>query len=205
MPLETINLDVVLNQQDMNRLTREMRRAQQVLKHEWGGLKMTAWAVADALRTATVTAPKYRTLKDTGRKTRRGNKVYEVTLYERGRKKTVNVYAATKREAKKRAAAQPRNRGLAKATWAKVQGKLGRRGATGPATSDAKKLTERYGHVQMNLRGNNPFVRITNKLHYARSAFKSSGQQTLDNVLSRAAGRLMHILDAKVAKAFGAK
>jgi hypothetical protein len=57
----------------------------------------------------------------------------------------------------------------------------------------------------MQLRGDNPTAKIENRLDYAIPAFKTSGQQTLNNVAERAARRMQKITAAKLAKRMGAR
>jgi hypothetical protein len=201
----TIEFDAKLSGQGT--LMREMRASAKALGLSVaGGVKFTGWAVADAFRTATKESPKKRKITEVkGARTKAGNKTFEVERWHRGKKTTFLVYAKNKREANKLPQVKIGNRGLARKAWHFPQRKLGSARGGGKVGTTATRIARRHGTVELHLRDENPSVKITNSLDYAADAFKTSGQQTINNVLERAARRMQKMTAAKVAKRMGAK
>jgi hypothetical protein len=201
-----LDVSAELDRQDMGAVMSAMRRNMAMLgKSLPQSLKFTGWAVADSLRVATKLSPKKRPVREVPKeRTRRGNKVFEVErLSSGGRKSTFRVFGKNKREVNKLPSVIIQNRGLAARAWHFAQRKLGSGRGGARVSAKAQKLARRYTSVEMNLRGNNPSITIRNRLKYAGDAFKTSGEQTINNVLERAARRMEKITLAKAAKALG--
>ena len=214
MAAAVIDLSAELDRQGVRRLIDDMQKsakggARAIAKE----LKFAAWGVTDACRTATQISPKTRPIKEVpqyetfhGRRRRViGMKTFEVERLSRKGRKTFTIKARGKREAKKDKRVIIDTRGLAARAWHWAQGKLGSKRGGGRVGPKAQKLARRYSHVEMNLRVDNPMIKIKNKLEYAMSAFKTSGEQTVNDIVARAGRRLEKIAAAKLAKKLGAK
>jgi hypothetical protein len=199
-----IEFDARLDSQGVSSLMRQMRASAKALNISLGNaVKFTAWAVADSLRAATDESPKKRKLTEVrGERTKAGNKVFEVERWSRGRKTTFRVFAKNKREASKLPQVRIALRGLARKSWHFAQRRLGSSRGGPKVTARATSIARRHGSATMQLRGDNPTAKIEN---YAIPAFKTSGQQTLNNVAERAARRMQKITAAKLAKRMGAR
>ncbi len=206
MATAALQFDAELSKQDTRALMAGMHRARRQLNMPLGkATQFTAWAVADALRTATKVSGKYRPLTQVGRTvSAAGNKQYEVESYRGGTKKTFSVWAKGVREARKLRAVMIARRGLAASAWGWAQGMLGRRGGM-RVDGKTHGIARNYTDVTKRIRGEDPMVRIDNRLGYATQAFKGSGEQVLANVMQRAAGRMEHIMDGHVKRALKAK
>ena len=111
--------------------------------------------------------------------------------------------AKGKREANKHPFVRIANRGLAKYSWAWGMGSLGGRGSSTDVTQSAKQKAPRRVQVTSNLRGDDPWVKVTNKLDYITSALRG-GLHSVDTAMERAARGLQHEIDKTLAKKFGA-
>jgi hypothetical protein len=184
-----------------------MKRNAKLVSGDMGrSLQLTAWAVADSLRTSTTVSPKYRPLKlkfkpEVGDEL----KFYEVQKVKNGVPMPFTVRARNKREAKKKRGVLIGRRGLAARGWGWAQGKLGRQGSRANRGPAADKMARRLVMVTKNTRGDKLFVQIRNRVNYAMEAFKSSGEQTLNNVMARAARKIERITEQRLAKRMGAK
>jgi hypothetical protein len=205
-----VDVTAEVRRQDISALMRQMRRnAEAFGRSVPSSVKFAAWAVADALRAATKIAPKYHDIEEikslrqfsrVGEDKIYGDRTYDITQYSRGRTRVFRVTAPGRREVKKMPVAQIQLRGLAAKAWHLAQRKLGSGRGGAKVSPRASEKATRYGMVSMNLGGNNPSVTITNKLNYASQAFKSDGEQTISNVMERAASRMAHIIDGKLKK-----
>jgi predicted TIM-barrel enzyme len=203
----TIDMSAVVSKQDVSALMRQMRRAEKDIGMSLGqSVKLTAWAVADALRAATKVSDKRRkVVEDLTRGIRGLRKPFIVQAIRKNKEKEFPIRATSKREANAHRVAQIGNRGLAQRAWLWAQGHVGARRGGGKVGAKTAQLAEKYTSVQVRVKGNDPMVRIDNRLPYALDAFKSSGEQTVSNAMERASRRMMHIIDAKIAKKLGAK
>lgn len=203
-----IDLSAELKKQDIARLMRDLnRRAEKSKRSVAKELKFTGWAVADALRVATKISPKKRPVRELEKrgKTRRGNKAFEVEITRKGKTDTRIIYAKGKREANKAKAVRIENSGLAMRAWHFAQSRLGSRKGGGKATAAAKRRGRRFSRVKMDLRASNPYIILQDRIEYAMSAFKTSGEQTVNNVVGRATRRMEKLAALRAAKHMGAK
>jgi len=206
MAAGAIDVAAILSKQDMAGVMSEIERRSRTLGVSLKKATMFAgWTVADSLRLATKIAPKRRTIRETDAPlTRRGNKTYEVESMSGGKKTTFKIYAKGKREANKNPRAQIKRRGLAAKVWHFGQRPLG--SGRGSPRTDAKTSKRARNSMTVTVRGGqNPSVEIENRLGYASQAFKSSGEQTVNNALSRAAARMVHMTNAALVKQMGLK
>lgn len=210
------DIQMQIDQQSVSGVMRELQARSKKLNEPLSkSVKMAAWAIADALRAATRISPKRRpveqdpesALKDRAAASglsflqKGGKGKWKVHALRKGQAKIYTVRAADRKEAEAHRVAQIGNRGLAQKSWHWMQSRLGSsRGGTRVA-SKTMEIVRRDTSVELMLTGENPTVKITNRLPYAGDAFKTSGAQTLANVMERAARRLMHITDAQAAKA----
>jgi len=147
---------------------------------------------------------KKRVIKEVkGEKSRRGNKKFEVISWRSGSRKTFFVYAKNKREASKKGKVKIGKFALAKATWARIASRIGSAGAMGGATAGAKRTAQKYGKVTFRFTGNDPFVKMTNKLDYALSALRG-GEQDVNTAMARAARGLSKSIDKQLERKLGA-
>jgi hypothetical protein len=202
-----IEFDAELSGQDVAALMRQMKASAKALNLSMAkSVKFTGWSVSRSLGAATQEAPKKRKIKEvTGEKTRRGNKVFEVERWHRGRKSTFRVFARNKREASKLPQVKIALAKLAKKSWHWTQRKMGSSVGGAKVGAEANRLARRHGTVELHLRGDNPWLRINNTLEYILSAFKTSGQQLLSNVVERAARGMQKTTADKVARKMGAR
>ena len=201
----TVSLKLNVSRSDIAAFNTQMNRARKQLGYSLGkAVRLKAWAISDSLRTATKVAPKTRPITATGRVSVTGKQEFEVTAIRGNVTKKYNVYASGIREAKKSPFVQIGRRGLAAQAWGHAQSKLGRSSSVG-ASSQTKGVAKGYSRVLSKLKGDNPSVTITNSIPYATEAFKGSGPQVVANVMERASGRMMHIIDGQIKKQFGAK
>jgi len=191
---------------DMGRLYRLMEQAERDLRKTPGeAIRWAAWSLARTLGTSTKVAKKSRPLKKVPGKPLRAlgestpSQVFEVTSWRSGQKKTFRIRSANVSTAKKDRRVRIGNRGMAKAAWMWGIKALGSGGSgMGFATGPAQRRAGAEMHVTKRLTGNDPYVRIENRLRYAQDAFKSSGPQTVDTAVRRAADMMEKVIRAKL-------
>ena len=196
---------------DVRALFTQMDRAQKALGKDIGqALRFAAWSVARSLGVVTDVAPKYRPYKvvqeGRGIAKRRGGKKYEITSWKKGHSKTFNIRAASVSALKKKDQVRIGNAGLAKSAWMWGIKKLGSGGGVS-MKGIASKVKQRGGQnmdVTQSLRGDNPFVKIVNRLPYAGDALRG-GMGSVNNAMGKAAKSMEKIIDANIAKKMGAK
>lgn len=190
-------------------LVRQMERNAKLLSKSIGSsVKFAAWSVADALRTATAISAKTRPFKKNDLASfKAGKPTFDVEGMKKGRRYDFQVTTehGQERSVLKNKRVIIANRGLARKAWHLAQRKLGSGSGGQQVSGRTQQYAERNQTVEMNLKGDDPSVRITNALDYAAKAFKGGGPQTVSNAMERAARRLAHIIDAKVAKQMGAR
>ncbi len=196
---------------DVDALWREIARAQKELGRNLGqAIRFAAWSVASSLGVMTTIAPKYRPYKVLAESAKvvrqKGGKKYEIESYRKGRKKTFNVRARSVEELKKMAQVRIGKAGLAKSAWMwgikKIGG--GRNISMKGATQVAKSLGWRNMSAESRLRGDDPFVKIVNRLPYAESALRG-GASEITSAMGKAARHMEEIIDDDVKKKLGAK
>lgn len=199
-----LDISAELQRQSISGIMAQMHRASSAVGKSLGqSTQLTAWAVADALRVATNISLKKRPVREIGADIVDRKKIFEVEGYKRGRKFTFQMRAADKREAMASKRVKILNTGLAAKSWHWPQSKLGSSRGGKQVSAYTKDLAEKYSSVTAHLSGENPSVLIENKLPYATEAFKASGDQTVSNVMERAAKRMAHIIDGQIARKFG--
>ncbi len=187
---------------DVAALRRAMKRNQRELKKSLPqAVKFAAGAVAGAMSASTKVAPKrrpYEKLK-TGR--RPPQKKYGVESYKTGKKETSEYYAVGVRELHQSKVTTIANRGLAKGSWFWGLRALRQTtaGTTAGITKTAKNRAKRHVSVDLNLRSDNPTIVIRNKLPYIMDALRN-GPQDVATAMRRAADRMHHIMDARLAR-----
>jgi len=207
-----IDIEASINRQDTGALMAQMKRAKELLNLDYGrAVQFGAWAVAGALAASVRVAPKHRAIEAVSQAISfrdgsivRGNLAFRVTSDKGGESKQYTVYAPSKAEAKKLPQVRIGMRGLAKASWGWPQRKLGSStGAFGSVTVRARSKAERVQAVAKNLKGDNPYVQIDNRLGYIEDAM-IGGPRRIDDVMERAAKKMVHVINGKIAKRMGA-
>lgn len=203
----SVSISAEISRQDISGLMRQMERARKEVGKSLGqSVKFAAWSVADALRAATRISAKRREVEEMpGVEKKRGKLAWKVTGARKGKPKEWTIYAANKAEAKKHPVVQIGNRGLAQKAWHWAQSRLGSSRGGLKVGGKTFNLAQEYTGVTISLKGDDPFVKIVNRLPYASEAFESGGGQTVNNAMERAAKRMAHIIDAQIAKKMGAK
>ena len=206
-----IDISATLNKQDIRAFNALIiRNSKEFGKSLKSSLQFAAWSIAGALAASTKIAPKfrpYRKVKEARKKRgeERYGALYEVDFDRSGKKFTRQVRAKSVGELKKKSQVMVRNYGLAAASWSFAQSKLGKRDSVGAKiAAHARKKASSFGAVTFHKDRTNPKVTIQNKLNYAYDAFKTSGRQTVANVMERAVKRMAHVIEGKLAKAMKA-
>ena len=206
-----IDLQANLDRQSMNALSGQIDRAVKTLgKTLPEAVQFGAWAVASTLATSTRVAPKLRKIEAASQgvsfadgKAVRGNVAFRVTSDKGGSSKEFTVYAPNKAAAKKLPQVRIALHGLAKASWGWAQRKLGSgTGAFGGVSIKGRQRAANAQVVEKGLQHVNPYIQITNRLGYITEAMQG-GENAIDTVMERAARRMQHVINGKVAKAFG--
>ena len=190
---------------DVDALWREIARAQKELGRNLGqAIRFAAWSIASSLGVMTKVAPKYRPYRLLAKE--KSGKKYEIESYRKGRKKTFNVRARSVSELKKMAQVRIGHAGLAKSSWMwgikKIGG--GRNISMKGATQAAKSLGRNKMSVESRLHGDDPFVKIVNRLPYAESALRG-GASEVTSAMGKAARHMEKIIDDNMKKKLGAK
>lgn len=208
---------VDFKQSDINNLFNAMERGRKELG--WSlpyAVKRASWNVVEKLQTSVKIAPKKREFEaDEKDKERvREQRNYERRMRARGvepeaakaqlwiakSKRGNKLYfrAKGKAEANKHPFVVIGNRGLAKASFAWGMGALGKRGGKGDTTKRAQKNARRNVEVSSNLKSNDPWVEIHNRLDYIMDAFKTSGSHAVDSAMRRAASGLTKEIEKRI-------
>jgi hypothetical protein len=140
---------------------------------------------------------KKRTMEPVGKASRTGNRQFRVTSWKSGERKRFTVTARNVSEAKKLPQVKVGNFGLAKRVWAAIAREFGRAGSDGGATKNAKRLGQKFGSVKAVLKGDDPYVRMTNSLPYAVDALQQ-GERSIDTAMARATRALAHSMEKQL-------
>ena len=205
------DVSIEFPQADVKRIFAQIQRAQKELGKNIGqAVKFAAWSVAQSLGVKTEVAKKYRPYKQVpeprGRVIKKGGKKYEVTCFKKGRRNTFMTRAPSVSALKKSPQVRIGNAGLAKAAWMwgiKTLGSSSKLGTKG-MTSGARKLGKQHVFVIKRLTGEDPYVKIVNKIRYAGDAMKG-GPGEVSSAMGKAARHMERIIDAGIAKKLGAK
>jgi len=192
---------------DMQKLFQQIARAQKELNKPIGqAVRFAAWSVAQSLGVATNVAKKYRPYRAVEQAKKGKQKVFRITSHKKGNAKKFTVRAKSVADLKKMPQVRIGMAGLAKSSWywgiRKIGG--GRNIGTGGATAVAKRRGDSAAIVEKRLVGDDPYVKITNKLPYIRDAFKG-GQSAIAQAMEKASRNMARIIDANVAKKMGLK
>lgn len=196
-----VGVSIEFPHRDVAAIQRQMARAADVLKKSQPqAVRFGAWAVASSLGASTRVAKKKRPMQEiqTSRKTQRK---FEVESYKSGAKKLFEIYARTKQEAVKSSAVRIGKHGMAKASWMwgiKAIGG-GPAGSAAGASKSAKRAARQHIEVAKKLQGDNPSVRITNRLGYIMDALRG-GPKDVSTAMERAAKQMAKIIDSKMPK-----
>jgi hypothetical protein len=203
---------------DVNDLFSAMVRGQK--EFGWSlpkAVKAGSWAVVNALKTSTRESPKkrkfYADLEDQRRiqeqkkrdaATRRlgydPTKTKDQLWVAKGKRGNKLYFRAKgKREANKHPFVVIEYHRLARNSWAWGMGSLGRSGDQSYPTSRSRGVVRRHVDVSSDLRGVDPWVKITNKLNYIVDALRG-GANSVDSAMRRAADGLMHRIDKEIVR-----
>ena len=197
--------------EDVRALWRQVDRAQKELGKTLGqAVRFAAWSVATSVGARTKVARKvrpYRVIEESrGEARRKGGKKYAITSHKRGRKNVFNRRFASVRELKESPQARIGNAGLAKSSWfwgiKKIGG--GRNISQKGITDSAKRSGSRVMDVESRLKGDDPFVKMTNTLSYAIDALRG-GMGEVNRSMGSASRSMEKIIDHNIAKKMGAK
>jgi hypothetical protein len=195
---------------DVDALWRQVERAQKELGKTLGqAVRFAAWSVARSLGTITTMSKKvrpYRVVNEgRGVSKFKGGKKYEVTSMKKGKTKTFNVRAKSVSELKKMTQVKIGKAGLAKSAWMwgirQIGG--GKNIGMAGATDTAKKRGRMTIDVEKRLTGDDPFVKIINRLNYAENAL-IGGQSAVSSTMGKAARSMERIIDENIKKKLGA-
>lgn len=199
---------------DVNNFSKQLLRAQRELGKDFGeAIRWGAWSVARSCGAATRVAPKKRPMTAVrGKVSKSGKQAYEVETYKasghKGQRHTFLIYHRSKREANADRRVKIGMRGLAKSSWYWGIKELGSAGGTGGATEHAKKRGRENVVVEKHLKGDDPYVRITNKLPYITDAL-DGGLSSIEGAMGKAARHLereiTRKMDEKFLKSIGVK
>lgn len=139
-----------------------------------------------------------------GSKSAAGNQEFHVKSWRGGTRNTFSVWAASKSAANKLPQLRVGRWGLAKACWFWGLKKLGPGAKFGFATASAKRGATSATDVQMSMRKDDPWVRITNRLPYAMEAVQG-GEATLNGAMGKAARGLEKSIDEQLKRRMKAK
>lgn len=132
---------------------------------------------------------------------RKKQRKFEVESYKSGSKNLFNFYARTKQEAAKAPAVRIGKHGMAKASWMwgiKAIGG-GAAGSSAGVSKSAKRAAQQHIAVVKHLKGDNPSVRITNRIGYIMDALRG-GPKDVTTALARAASQMERIINSKMPK-----
>ena len=185
---------------DVAALRHQMARAVRVLgKSQGQAVRFGAWAAASSLGASTKVSKPRRPIREVST-TRRGVRKFQVTSYKQGSKREFDLYARDKREANAAPQVKIGFRGLAKASWMWGIKALGSaRGSNGGMTKAARSSGKQHINVAKHLKGDNPSVKITNKLGYIMDALRG-GPKDVGTAMGRAARQMTAIIDSKIPK-----
>jgi len=201
-------IQIEFPRRDIEALRAQMDRAQKELGKSLGAsVKLAAWSVSRTLGTSTRVAPKVRKvmpLRKTGFEKREritGKKPF-VIMADRGNRSWERViWEQNISQARKSRFVKILNFGLAKAAWAWGAKRLGKAGDTkGVSEHSKKKAPERFT-VESQLRGDDPVVRLTNRVKYAAEALKG-GARDVSTAIARAAKYMAAVIDGNIKKQF---
>lgn len=222
-----IPIEIRTDTKDVAEIFRGIDRGVKVLG--WSlpkAVKKASWSVVNTLKTSTNIAPKYRPLerdkaydkirnrvRARNRRIQSGKNAGEIAKVpdarfiakskKNNRTKHYYVYAKNKSEAKKTPFVKIANAGLAQASWRWGMGGLGKRGPAVRISSRAQHNATKNMLVTSNLKKEDPWVKINNKLDYVQDAFKTSGKQAVSSAFERAGRSLQHQIDDTIQRQFG--
>lgn len=184
-------------------------------------------AVLNSLATSTKVSKEFRDYRQVGESRSGKNKVYEVTTryatparkgkalrrsWTSGPWRGQLIYAENEDALKKRPAVIIAMRGLAAETFRQA-GRKGGFHIPKKAQADSRagrnmrimmKAARRWAEYESHLKGDDPWLKMTNTLDYAQDAL-SGGASSVNTAMERAARALEHTLDNMMAKKYGAK
>jgi len=196
-----IDIDINFPADDVRAMFAAMGRAQTELGKDLGNaVRMAGYQLCRTLGTSTAVSKKYREFTQLGT-SRKNQKKYQVISYKgTGRRQEFIVYKKGVRELKQTSALIA-NRGLAKGSWmwgAKSSGQksaIGKKGISDSAISWARK----YASGEAVYKGEDPYIKITNRLPYIREAM-GGGEKPIEDALRRAAKGLEIWIDNELKK-----
>jgi len=189
--------------QDVRALFAQMERARRELGKGLGqSLRFAAWSVASSLGAMTKVAPKYRPYREV-EKSRGGQRKFEVTSHKKGSPKTFTVRANNVAALKRMPQARIGKAGLAKSAWFWGLKKLGssKGFSMKGATASARKAGGGVVDVTQRVRGDDPMIKIVNRLGYARSALRG-GESAITGAMGKAARHMAHVIDGQIKRKF---
>ena len=196
---------------DVQAMFRQIERAQKELGKTLGqAVRFAAWSVASSIGAKTTVAKKVRPYKvvseGRGEARRKGGKKYAITSHRRGSKNVFHRRFESVRELKESPQARIGKAGLAKSSWFWGIKKIGGGRNIGQAgmTSTAKRRGSQVMDVESRLRGDDPFVRMTNTLPYAVDALRG-GMGEVNSAMGSASRHMEKIIDSNIKKKMGAK
>jgi hypothetical protein len=191
---------------DVSELWRQIERAQKELGKDIGqAVRFGAWSVARSLGVVTNVSKKYRPYKavkqSRGKSNYKGVKKFTVTSWKKGNKNKFTVYAPKVSELKKMPQVRIGKAGLAKSSWMRGIRQIGggQNISMAGTTKTAKDQGKRVIDVEKNLKSNNPFVKITNKLNYITDAMKGK-EGAVTSAMGKASRAMAKIIDEKIKK-----
>jgi hypothetical protein len=217
-----------VSQGEIDRLMAQINRAQKKAGKSMGhAINMAMRAVLTSLAKRTKVSKEFRDYKHVGQSGSGKTQKYEVTTKYvtpsrkgkslrrswQGPMRPQMIYAKDESELKKRPAVIISLRGLAKQTWVeankkgidwKVSGALIKQNKNKHNARVMKKTARRWASAELHLKGDDPWVRVTNKLSYIEDALEG-GSSAVSMAIGKAASAMEKTLDNQIARAMGAK
>jgi len=205
--------------EDVAALFSQIRRAQRDLNMSEGRAIMQAVKhVSASLGTSSRVSPEYRPYREIGTTRKGDKKIYRISTY-RGKhsykgkfkqKFTRNAglregvaYARDEAHLKTFPSVKIKFRGLAKRSWTAFRG-AGRAGGVKGITKDAIHAASRHMQFTSQMRGDDIWAKLSNKLEYIEDAL-NGGPKAVDEAIGRAARGMEESLNRQIAKKMGAR
>lgn len=203
-------------QADAAALLAQMNRAQKNLGMSVGRSIMQAVKhVSASLGTSTKVSDEFRPYFPVGR-TRKGDKIiFNVQTYRaphsykgkfkqkfsrNGALRTSVAYAKDEAQLKTFPSVRIKFRGLAKRSWSAFRGAA--RASSKEISTYAMAAASRHMYFEANLKGDNPYAMVTNRLDYITDALQG-GENAVETAIGRAARGMEDSVNRQIIKRFG--
>jgi hypothetical protein len=204
-------IQIEFPRRDIEALRAQMDRAQKELGKSLGAsVKLAAWSVSRTLGTSTRVAPKVRKVmplrksgfSDEYKSSFLSWKKPFIVLVDRGwQSREEIIWEKSITRARKNKWAVIKYHGLAKAAWGWAVKKLGPKSDMKGVSDPARGKAASQMAVESQLKGDDPVVRLTNRVKYAAAALKG-GARDVNTAIARAAKYMAAVIDGNIKKQF---